>query len=304
MRVILIAGGWSNEREVSLSGARKIETALHELGHQVTFFDLSEGFERLLAEADRHDFAFINLHGAPGEDGLVQALLDKAGCPYQGSGPTASFLTLNKAASKMLFEREGIPTPAWAHLPAQPENTDLGLRYPLIVKPNSGGSSVGMSLIHTPEELPQALQTVFDLGETAMVEECVSGEELTCGILGETPLPLILIVPKDADFFDYQNKYDADGAEEICPAPVDGELVKAIQAQTLGAHRALGLYGYSRGDFMVRDGKPYLLEINTLPGMTPTSLMPRAASVAGFSFNQLIEELIRLGRARPGAASS
>lgn len=299
MRVILIAGGWSKEREVSLSGARKIRTALVELGHDVTFFDLSEGFPRLLQEASEHDFAFINLHGSPGEDGLVQALLAKAGCPYQGSGPESSFLTLNKAASKMIFEREGIPTPPWAHLTEQPESTDLGLNYPLIVKPNSGGSSVGMSLIQDESELRGALDIVFELGETALVEQCVNGPELTCGILGETALPLILIVPKGAAFFDYHNKYAEDGADEICPAPVEDELVSLIQDYTLRAHRALGLYGYSRGDYLVKDGVPYLLEVNTLPGMTPTSLMPRAASVAGFSFNELIAELIRLGMERP-----
>jgi D-alanine-D-alanine ligase len=298
MHVILIAGGWSDERDVSLSGARKIRSSLDELGHDVTFFDPADDFRNLLSIARNADFAFINLHGTPGEDGLIQAVLDKAGCPYQGAGPAASYLALNKAASKEVFEANGIKTPDWQLItPTQGRETPLELSLPVFVKPDKGGSSLGMSLVRTAEEFPAALDKVFALCQSALVETFIPGVELTCGILGKEALPLIMITPRDgSDFFDYENKYADDGAEEICPAPVDESLTKSIQEQMLTAHAALGLTGYSRGDFIATaDGEAYLLEINTLPGMTPTSLLPRAAAHMGYSFTDLIGELIRLG---------
>lgn len=299
MKVLLIAGGWSTEREVSLASARNIGTALDELGHDVTFLDLLGGFGPLVRLAGEHDFAFIALHGAPGEDGLVQAVLDRAGCPYQGSGPAASFLALNKAASKALFRDAGIRTPDWELHPRRSGETSPALPYPVFVKPNMGGSSLGMTLVEQKADLPAALDKVHALGEEALVEAAVPGVEVTCGILGHTPQPLILIRPKHgAAFFDYKNKYDQDGADEICPAPVSDELAREVQNMSLAAHRALGCRGYSRADFMVRDDIPYLLEVNTLPGMTSTSLLPRSAKVTGMDFNQLIAELIRLGLER------
>lgn len=298
MNVILIAGGWSDEREVSLSGARKIHASLEELGHDVTFFDPAENFPELLRVAEGADFAFINLHGTPGEDGLIQAVLDKAGCPYQGSGAGASYLALNKGASKEVFESKGIKTPAWQFVtPVQGKDTPLELELPVFVKPNKGGSSLGMSLVKKAEDFPAALEKVFAMCQSALVEEFIPGVELTCGILDGQPLPLVMITPKEGtDFFDYDNKYALDGATEICPAPVDDSVVESIQAQMRIANDALGLTGYSRGDFMLNEaGEAYLLEVNTLPGMTPTSLLPRAAAAIGLSFNDLIARLIEIG---------
>ena len=301
MHVILIAGGWSDEREVSLSGAKKIRSSLEELGHDVTFFDPAEDFKNLLNVARDADFAFINLHGTPGEDGLIQAVLDKAGCPYQGAGAGASYLALNKAASKEVFEDAGVTTPNWQFItPVQGRETVLELPLPVFVKPNKGGSSLGMSLVRTMDEFPAALDKVFAMCQSALVEEYIPGVELTCAVLDDRPLPLVMITPKgNAAFFDYENKYAADGAEEVCPAPVDDAVTELIQQQMLAAHRALGLTGYSRGDFILAgDGTPYLLEINTLPGMTPTSLLPRAAAAVGMDFAALIAELIRIGQQR------
>ncbi len=298
MNVILIAGGWSDERAVSLSGAQKIHEALDELGHDVSFFDPAEDFKNLLPLAQKADFAFINLHGTPGEDGLIQAILDKAGCPYQGSGPESSYLALNKAASKEIFEDKKIKTPDWQLVtPVQGREVPLELELPVFVKPNKGGSSLGMSLVRKIEDLPAALDNVFSMNQSALVEAFIPGVELTCGILDGVPLPLVLITPKeDADFFDYANKYAADGAKEVCPAPVEETVTATIQAQMIVAHEALGLTGYSRGDFiMTRDGQTYLLEVNTLPGMTPTSLLPRAANAIGLSFPELIAKLMEVG---------
>lgn len=294
MHVLLIAGGWSSEREVSLSGARNIETALTRLGHKVECLDLAPNMIRLMERATEADFAFINLHGSPGEDGLVQAVLDTVGCPYQGTGPAGSFLALDKNAAKAVFAKKDIPTPRWQLVTGRDQKVTLPV--PLFVKPNLGGSSLGMSMVRHEAELPEALAKVFAMGDLPLVEELTPGVEITCGVLGKAALPPILIRPKSGSaFFDYENKYDEDGAEEICPAPIDDALTGEIQALTLQAHEALGLCGYSRADFIVSGNDPYLLEVNTLPGMTATSLLPQEAAEAGYSFEGLIAELIRLG---------
>jgi D-alanine-D-alanine ligase len=299
MNVLLVAGGWSSEREVSLSGADQIEQALIELGHTVRRHDLSRNFPGFVDVARAHDFVFLNLHGAPGEDGLPQALLDAAGVAYQGSGPAGSFLALNKAASKQLFARAGLPTPRWDFLPDRPApDYRPAFDPPWFVKPNLGGSSILMSLVRDPADLPAALDRIFASGDAALIEEGLNGPELTCAVLGDAPLPPILIRPKAGEFFDYTSKYEPGAADEICPAPVDPGLIRELGTTTLAAHRALGLSGYSRADFIFGPSGLMLLEVNTLPGMTPTSLLPRSARVAGLSFADLIARLMELGLAR------
>jgi D-alanine-D-alanine ligase len=297
MRMLLIAGGWSAEREVSLSGARKIEQALKTLGHEVRFLDPASAFADILPAGAGADFAFLNLHGSPGEDGLIQAMLETVGCPYQGAGPQASFLALNKAAAKAVYARHGLCTPAWRLYCGLPsEDQACGLPAPLFVKPNTGGSSLGMSLVRDSASLGSALDKVFALGQQALVETCIPGVELTCAVLDQTPLPVIMIRPKSGSaFFDYENKYAADGAEELCPAPIDPALAREVQRMALTAHLALGITGYSRSDFMADANGPHILETNTLPGMTPTSLLPKAAQAVGLSFEDLVAELVRLG---------
>ncbi|WP_027180148.1 D-alanine--D-alanine ligase family protein [Maridesulfovibrio bastinii] len=297
MNVLLIAGGWSNEREVSLVGAKGLKKALLELGHTVDFFDPAKEFKFLQDRAQKADFAFINLHGSPGEDGLIQAMLNQAGCPYQGAGPEASFLALNKGATKTVFDKNNILTPEWELVCPDKDCAGLKiLKAPVFIKPNSGGSSIGMTYAKNDDQIAEGLETIFTAGDSALVESFTKGYEVTCGILGETPLPLILITPpENAEFFDYNSKYALDGAEEICPAPIDKDLTLRIQEITLKVHRLLGLSGYSRADFIVSEGDPYILEVNTLPGMTPTSLVPRAAKAAGYSFNELIATLMELG---------
>ncbi|MEA4858665.1 MAG: D-alanine--D-alanine ligase [Solidesulfovibrio sp.] len=299
MKVLLVAGGWSSEREVSLSGARQIATALETLGHDVVPWDFSDDFPGFIQAAKACDFAFLSLHGAPGEDGLPQALLDAAGVPYQGAGPAGSFLALNKAAAKQLFAAAGLATPRWDFLPGPPPAgyaPDFG--PPWFVKPNTGGSSVHMSLVRQAAALPAALAKVFATGDAALIEEGIDGTELTCAVLGETALPPILIRPKAGEFFDYASKYEPDAAEEICPAPVPAALTEELMRVSLAAHKALGLCGYSRADFMFDGETLMLLEVNTLPGMTPTSLLPRSARVAGLDFPALVARLMELGLAR------
>lgn len=298
----MIAGGWSSEREVSLAGARNIEKALADLGHEVNFFDLKDNFGQLLAQASAHDFAFINLHGRPGEDGLIQAMLDSVGCPYQGSGAAASFLALNKSAAKQIFRFSGIPTADWEFLAAMPDRGwRPSLPYPLFVKSNTGGSSLHLAKVGNREELKEALEDIFEAGDEAIIEPLLPGKDLTCGILGEEALPPILIEPLAGGFFDYQSKYAQGGAREICPAPVSREITLAIQKLALQAHKALGLRGYSRADFILDDkGALSILEVNTLPGMTATSLVPQEAKYIGLDFGQLLERLIELGLADHG----
>jgi D-alanine-D-alanine ligase len=301
MRVLLIAGGWSSERAVSLSGAVQIEAALVRLGHAVERYDPARDLCGLLDHASRNDFAFLNLHGSPGEDGLIQAMLESVGCPYQGSGPAGSLRALNKAAAKELFMHQAIPTPGWEHLAIPPEEGwRTSLRFPLFLKPNTGGSSLGIALVGTPEELPGALDEFFASQTDALLEEYVQGVEITCPVLGEEPLPPIMIRPKHSSFFDYDSKYLPDGAEEICPAPLDEDQTRKVQKLSLKAHHCLGLDDYSRSDFIMAGGEFLLLEVNTLPGMTGTSLLPRSAAAAGCPFDELIATLIRLGIAGKG----
>lgn len=301
MNILLIAGGWSSEREVSLKGADNIEAALLELGHKVTRLDLLARFPALVETALRHDFVFINLHGAPGEDGLVQAMLDAIHIPYQGSGAAASFLALNKAAAKQLFAKAGLKTAPWQIAPPTRESGwQLTLPYPVFVKSNTGGSSLRLGKAANGEELNRLLRDIHAHDETALIENALQGQEITCGILGDQALPPILIEPVCGEFFDFQSKYAQNGAREICPAPISPELTRKVQDLALQAHHALGLYGYSRADFILdANGEFTILEVNTLPGMTSTSLLPQEAAQVGISFTQLIGRLIELGLRRP-----
>ncbi len=297
MRVILIAGGWSSEREVSLSGARGIGSSLEKLGHDVVFHDLTGDLDAFRRAALGCDFALINLHGAPGEDGLVQALLDATGVPYQGSGPAGSFLALHKAASKLVYRAGGLPTPDWEYLPVRPQKGwRTSLDFPIFVKPDCGGSSVGAGLVRDQTALDSMVDAIFCMGEQPLLERAVEGAEITCAVLGEETLPSILIRPsKGATFFDYGSKYNPGGAEEICPAPIPESVEQTVRDAALAAHRLLGLRGYSRTDFILVGETPFVLETNTIPGMTPTSLLPLAAATAGLDFEALLERLISLG---------
>ena len=294
MRIVLIGGGWSPEREISLKGCEIIKSHLEDMGYHVVLFDLRDGFNKLIKLAKESDFAFINLHGEPGEDGLVQAVLETVGCPYQGSDPKGSFLALNKAVAKALFKENGIPTPNWKFFSSVPKNWNLDLKFPVFVKPNRGGSSIDIKEVSNNKDLLEGITDIINKGQEVIVEEKIEGIEVTCGILEERPLPLILIKPK-SKYFDYFSKYSKDGAEEICPAPISEELTEKVQNIALKCHQLLGLKDYSRVDFIIKEDIPYVLEVNTLPGMTERSLFPLAAKEAGYSYKDLLKKLIELG---------
>lgn len=299
MDILLIAGGWSPEREISLLGAKGIKKVLEERGHNVTFFDLSEGFEKLIDLARKAEAAFINLHGSPGEDGLVQALLNRLNCPYQGSDAAGSFLALHKYCAKSLFAANGLNTAKGVFLPKMPESVteiEQKLHYPMFVKSNNGGSSLHLYRVTCTQELENALKNISEAGLEILVEEMIEGKEVTCGVLDGEALAPILIESK-AEFFDYTNKYAADGAKEICPAPIGEEATKAVQEMAVKAHSVLGLSDYSRSDFILtKEGVPYILEVNTLPGMTAASLVPKEAKERGMEFGELIEKLLELAK--------
>lgn len=250
------------------------------------------------------DVVFLGLHGGQGEDGTVQALLDLTGVPYTGSGHLASALAMDKDLSKRLFREAGIPTPDW-HMLGAPDRdpwrvaeharsaaTELGL--PLIVKPSKQGSTVGLSLVKTPDALVPSVEEAFRHDDEVMLEQFIAGRELTVGILGDTALPVGEIIPKH-EIYDYECKYTAGMAEEVFPARITEEQRASAQDLAMRAFRALKLAGYARIDFrMTKEGTLYCLEANTLPGMTELSLIPQAAAAAGISFSELCDRIVRL----------
>lgn len=302
IRVALLAGGKSGEREVSLAGAVGVEKALDHARYLVRRYDPATDLARLAAEADQIDVAFILLHGPLGEDGTVQGFLDLLDIPYQGSGVLGSALAMDKDLAKQLYRQAGLRVPAWEMaVPADQADpgrllTDLPL--PLVVKPVRQGSSLGMSIVDQPEELAPALGRAFAFDQQVMVEQFIAGRELTGGVLGNaelTALPLVEIIPgENFRFFDYQAKYQPGASREICPAELDPEIAAQARDWACRAHRALRLKGYSRTDMILAADGLYVLETNTIPGMTPTSLLPQAAAAHGLPFGALLDRLIQL----------
>lgn len=304
IRIALLAGGTSGEREVSLSGAVGVEKALDPAKFSVRRFDPATDLADLVGAAGEIDFAFILLHGLQGEDGTVQGLLDLLNIPHQGSGVLGSAIAMDKHLAKELYRMNSLPVAEWeiitpASLEGAPDVTSrLGL--PLVIKPVREGSSLGMTIAYSEKEMIDGVEKALGHGREVMVEQYIKGRELTVGVIGNdelTPLPLIEIVPGDEfTFFDYKAKYEPGASEEICPAPVSEEIRRRAQDFALRAHRALRLRGYSRTDMMLdREENLYLLETNTIPGMTPTSLLPQAAAEHGLEFPLFLEKLVALG---------
>ncbi len=301
--IALIFGGISSEREVSLNSGKQVFEALDKNKYDIVTYDPKTDIPRLVNDAGRIDCALIILHGPYGEDGTVQGLLDLLDIPYQGAGVLGSAVAMNKLLSKGLYERAGLTVPPYAVI-RRGESvavdlivTRLGL--PLVVKPVETGSSVGMSIVRTASSLVAAVEKALVFGATVMIEAYISGKEITCGVLGnEDPeaLPLIEIIPgENHEFFDYDAKYQPGATQEICPAPLDARRTQKAQACAIAAHNALYCQGYSRTDMILKDNEFFILETNTIPGMTATSLYPQSAQAAGMSFGDLMDRLIELG---------
>jgi len=303
LTLALLSGGISSEREVSLNSGEQVYEALDKDKYDIRRYDPKTDLPRLIQDAAQIDAALIILHGPYGEDGTMQGLLELLHIPYQGSGVLGSSLAMNKAAAKQMYEKAGIPVPPYVVYDRN-DTVDgdacakkLGL--PLVVKPVVGGSSVGMSIIRSVADLPDALEKAFEWDSAVMIEAYIDGTELTGGVIGNSELeafPIIEIIPdKEHDFFDYEAKYTAGITREICPARIDEDLT--LQAQTLAkkSHQALFCRGYSRTDLILKGRELYVLETNTIPGMTATSLLPQAGQAAGYTFTRLLDRLIELG---------
>ncbi|MBF4509026.1 MAG: D-alanine--D-alanine ligase [Aeromicrobium sp.] len=301
LSIAVLAGGRSAEREVSLNTGAQVVAALEERGHRVTRIDSADTdfLERL--RSGGYDVVFICLHGRFGEDGTVQGALELLGVPYVGSGVLASALAMDKVMSKRFFIAAEIPTPAFEVVVSADEATCDGivaaLGEKLVVKPASEGSSVGMSIVHDAGELPAALECALEHDDTVLVEAFVAGTEVTVGVIGNDEpraLPTLEVVPVH-EFYDYESKYVPGMSSHIIPARVAEGARDECQRIALEAHRVLGCRGMSRADFIVTaDGRPLLLEVNTIPGMTRTSLLPDAARAAGIAFPDLCERLVAL----------
>ena len=339
LRITVLMGGTSSERDVSLASGIRVAEALRSRGHDVRAVDPARGEigldeQRALASgvvvqtappsqealrrmarealpkmastlprAGETDVVFLGLHGGTGEDGTIQAMLDLAGVPYTGSGHLASALAMDKDLSKQLFRQSGVTTADWLMAPASADEVGASLGFPVIVKPSKQGSTVGLSIVRAPGELQAAIDEASNFDDEVMIEAFIAGRELTVGILGGDALPVGEIVPKH-EIYDYECKYTPGMADERFPAELTSEETARIQHEARVAFRALKLGGCARIDFrMSQDGRFYCLEANTLPGMTQTSLIPQAAAAAGISFPELCDRIVRLAMARGGHAS-
>ncbi len=302
LHIAVLLGGPGAEREVSLRSGSAVAAALRQLGHTVIEVDVRDETFALPANID---IAFNVIHGTFGEDGVLQTELEKRGVGYTGDSPKANQIAFDKILSKNAFREAGIATPRSETISAGSRPT---LPLPLVVKAPRQGSSVGVYICKNALELDSALTAVTEFGEDILIEEFIQGDELTVGILGDLTLPIILICPKDG-IYDFKNKYPwlnpGGAAEHFCPAPLDTALTEKIQALALAAHRSLGLEVYSRVDLLLAsNGEPFVLEVNTVPGMTESSLLPEAAGVAGLSMGDLCERIIHLSQTRlKGVAS-
>lgn len=302
MRVALLCGGKSSEREISLKSGAQVKAALPEDKYEVIMYDPATDLVRLAQDAPHIDVALIMLHGRYGEDGTIQGLLDLLGIPYQCSGVLASALAMDKTMSKKMFQMAGLKVPKDKILTRgeayHPDELIVELGLPLVVKPADGGSSIALFMVKTKEELSSAIEEAFKHSKKVLVEEYISGREITGGVLGNKDLialPIIEIIPQNEHtFFDYEAKYTPGATREICPAPLPTHLAQKAQHCALTAHRALGCKGYSRTDMILKEEEIYVLELNTIPGMTETSLFPLAARTMGISFTTLLEKLIKL----------
>jgi D-alanine-D-alanine ligase len=306
-RVAVLKGGRSLEREVSLRSGARVEDALARLGHEVVAIDVgADLFERLDAAAA--DVAFVALHGRDGEDGTVQELLEIAGVPYTGSRVPACMRAMDKVLTKHLLLEAGIPTPpffafnetafrelgAGRALPAIEER----LEFPIVVKPASGGSALGIKFAAAPDDVPAALVAAFSYDSKVLLERHVDGRDLAVSILADEALPVVEAVPRDEQFYDFEARYEIGRTDFVCPADLPDDLTAQAQELALRTYRLLGCEGFARVDLLLgSDGELTVLEANAIPGLTETSLLPQAAEAAGTSFDQLVERIVVLALA-------
>lgn len=343
MRIVVLAGGLSTERDVSISSGILVASALREKGHEVVLLDVFTGYEQNICDIDalfkqnysftdkanvgetvsdlgevrenrlnksarfigtnvieictEADITFLALHGGEGENGQIQATLDLLGIKYTGTGYLGSALAMNKGLTKSVFVQNKINTPAGEIFKSLEDAMSWSI-FPCVVKPCSGGSSVGIAKAENEEEYILAVKDAFRYENEIVVEQFVKGREFSVGILGGKALPPIEIIPKSG-FYDYALKYQAGATDEICPADIDEQTDKKLRESAVAAYNSLHLDSYARVDFLVdENGEPFCLEANTLPGMTPTSLLPQEAAVEGLNYADLCEKIIKISLAK------
>lgn len=293
-KIGVLMGGDSSEREVSLRSGRAMEAALRRRGYHVAGLVVSSSVAMDLKK-EEIEIAVIALHGRGGEDGAIQGLLEVMGIPYTGSGIAASAIGINKVLTKRLLEYHGLPTPRYAVLRGSVQDhlsLPLGFELPVVLKPACEGSTIGVSIVREERDFSSALEQAFSYGPMVLVEDYIDGQEATVGILEEEPLPVIEIVPKE-EFYNYEAKYTPGKTEYILPARLPLATYREVQQLAVKVHQAIDCEGYSRVDMRVdRKFRPFALEINTLPGMTETSLLPKAAQDAGIGYDDLVERIL------------
>ncbi len=341
MNIVVLAGGLSTERDVSITSGSQVAKALKEKGHKVVLLDVFMGIEEKIDSIESlfetgydftksitgvsteipdldkikamrkdqsdsifgenvidicryADICFLALHGGVGENGQLQAALDMLGIKYTGAGYLGSAIAMDKGITKSVFLNGNVPTPM-SKLYKKDDSLDSWVDFPCVVKPCSAGSSVGVSIVQTKDDFEQAMIDAFKFEGQVLVEQYIKGREFSIGVLGNKALPIIEIIPKTG-FYDYVNKYQAGNTEEICPAVLDTDTTKLLQNEALHAFEELHLESYARIDFLLdeNDGRIYCLEANTLPGMTPISLLPQEAKADGLDFPELCEKIVEL----------
>lgn len=326
LQIILLVGGASPERAVSKDTSRSIYETLIKLGHEVHLIDPAYGknqpkekekyfskeeFSNVteqnylsafnLSVFDDVDLVFIGLHGNYGEDGTVQSILEMKGIKYTGSDSVSSVIAMDKVLSKIIFDKEKIPTPDWFSLKANnfdlqqiKEKLSSGIGYPIVVKPNDQGSTVGLTICRSESELKNAIENAFKFSDLILLEKYIEGRELTVAILNNEALPVLEIKPKSG-FYDYESKYTAGKSEYIVPAEIPDDVSERMKQDALKSFKTLRCSVYGRVDFRLDENNNYfVLEVNTLPGMTSLSLVPKMANAVGISFDELIEKIIEL----------
>ena len=292
LKIGILMGGISSERDVSIKTGNAVLKACNELGYTTTKFFFKKDFKKLLVDLKRQDIIFNALHGGIGENGEIQFWMDNNRIKYTGSGPQASALCMDKARTKDLAKIMGVDTPEWEII----DNPGITpkLQLPYVIKPNDQGSTFGISVIFDKKQIRSAIKEAFKYGKDVMVEKYVKGKELTLPIIGEEALSIVEIIPSHG-FYDYECKYSQGMSQYECPAKLDNNIEIKVRENTELLFQELGCDTYGRADYILdKSGVPYFLEMNTLPGMTATSLVPKSANESGISFNQLIQNIIEL----------
>ncbi len=313
MKVAVLKGGSSLERGVSLRSAARVEDALAELGHQAAGIDVGQDLVSRL-RAEQPDVVFVALHGPGGEDGTVQELLEILGVPYTGPGVAACALCMDKVAAKHEMRAAGLPTPDWAAFNATAfrelgaadtlEEIESRLGFPLVVKPASQGSSLGVEFASTRDRVPEALVAAFSYDDRVLLERYVRGRELAVSVLDGEPLPVVEAIPREEDFFNFEARYEIGRTEYTCPADLPADGTKRVQEIATRTYETLGCSGFARVDLILGDDGPEVLEVNAIPGLTDTSLFPMAAEAAGIEFAQLVERILASARERPASEAT